>query len=175
MWTWEQNVQQERAQLNNMSKQLFLDTETTGLNYKTDTIRQLGYIYRVGGKVVKQADITKNIYATFIKDLDGMVDKYNKKDKIYLIAYNAKFDAEFLRKMFEDNKNLFYGSYFYCPEICVMQMAAFKFMRKDIHPENFKLSTICRHLGVKVNDDKLHDALYDATITKNLYNKLLKV
>jgi DNA polymerase-3 subunit epsilon len=55
-----------------------------------------------------------------------------------------------------------------------MQIAAFKYMRKNMRPENFKLSTVCRDFGLRVDEDRLHDGMYDITLTKNLYNKLLK-
>jgi DNA polymerase-3 subunit epsilon len=157
-----------------MSKQLFIDLETTGLDHKTDTITQLAYIYRENGKIKKQGNYKTNIYKNFITDLDKMVDKFKKDDKLYFIAYNANFDSDFIRTLFLKNKNNFYGSYFYSPAICVMQMVASKFMRKHMRLENFKLGTVCKALGIKVVENNLHDAEYDIKVTKNLYNKLLK-
>jgi DNA polymerase-3 subunit epsilon len=156
-------------------KQIFIDLETTGLNPKQDKIKQLAYIYRVNGKIIKKGNFKNNIYKSFINDLDQFVNKYNKKDKIYLIAYNAKFDSEFLRQLFLNNGNEFFGSYFYNPEICVMNLAAYKLMQKKRHPENFKLSTLCKYFKIKVSEDNLHDALYDITLTKDLFNKLRKI
>lgn len=158
-----------------MRKELFIDIETSGLSAKDDSIVQLAYIYREGGKIKETGDLKgKDIYLQFLSFLDKCVDRYNKEDKIYFIAYNAVFDTEFVRNMFLQNKNEFFGSYFYSPPICVMLLAAFKYMRKGKRPENFKLGTVCRDFGMRVADDKLHDGMYDITLTKNLYNKLLK-
>lgn len=158
-----------------MRKEMFIDIETSGLDPNKDSIVQLAYIYREGGKVVSTGDLKgKDIYTRFTVALNSMVDKYNKEDKIYFIAYNAGFDNEFIRQMFLKNGDKYYGSYFHSPHICVMQLAAFKFMRKNKRPDSFKLGEVCRYFNMKVADAKLHDGMYDITLTKNLYNKLIK-
>ncbi len=154
---------------------MFIDIETTGLDPKGDSIVQLAYIYRVNGKLRGSGDFKgEGIYKRFVADLEKYVDRYNKEDKIQFIAYNAQFDSEFVRNMFLQNKNDFYGSYFWSPPICVMLLAAFKYMRKGKRPENFKLGTVCKDFKIKVKDESLHDAAYDILLTKQLYNKLLK-
>ena len=158
-----------------MRKELFIDIETTGLNPEKDSIEQLAYIYREGGKIISTQDLKgDNIYPHFVGNLNEIVDRFNKEDKMYFIAYNAGFDNQFVRNMFLQNDDKYFGSYFYSPHICVMQLAAFKFMRKGIRPDSFKLGDVCKYFKLKVDDNKLHDGLYDITLTKNLYNKLLK-
>lgn len=158
-----------------MRKEMFIDIETSGLDPQKDSIVQLALIYREGSKIVDTQDLKgSNIYERFTVILDGLVDKYNKEDKIYFIAYNAGFDNSFIREMFLRNKNNYFGSYFFSPHIDVMQLAAFKFMRKNERPASFKLGDVCRYFNMKVSDDKLHDGMYDITLTKNLYNKLVK-
>lgn len=154
---------------------MFIDIETSGLDPKIDSIVQLAYIYKEGGNIVKTGDLKgQDIYTKFTTDLNTLVDKYNKEDKMYFIAYNAGFDNEFVRNLFLKNNDKFFGSYFYSPHICVMQLAAYKFMRKGKRPESFKLSDVCKYFGIKVVEDKLHDGMYDITLTKKLYNKLVK-
>jgi len=155
---------------------MFIDIETNqSLDPKTGSIVQLAYIYRVGGKIKGRGDFKgKDIYSRFLADLDKYVDRYNKDDKMYFIAHNAQFDSEFIRNMFLQNKNEFYGAYFYNPPICTMLLAAYKCMKKNKRPENFKLGTLCRTFNIKVKEDKLHDAAYDIDLTKQLYNKLAK-
>lgn len=158
-----------------MRKEIFLDLETNqSLDPLTGTITEIGIIYRVDGKVKKELFIDRDIYNNLIKFLDSVINKFDPKDKAYFIAYNAKFDNDFIRQLFLKNKNDFIGSYFYNPVIDVMQLAAHKFMRKNIRPDNFKLGVVCKYFGIKVNDNKLHNALYDIQKTKELYNKLLK-
>jgi DNA polymerase III subunit epsilon len=156
-------------------KEIFLDLETNmSLNYKTGTITEIGIVYRVGGKIVKRLEIKKDIYKALLKFLDSIINKYDKEDKAYFIAYNATFDTNFIRELFLKNGNVFYGSYFRNPSICVMQMAAAHFKGKKDRPENFKLSTVCKFMGIRVIESELHGALYDISITKDLYNKLKK-
>lgn len=154
---------------------MFIDVETTGLDPVNDNITQLAYIYRVGGRIRGRGNFKgDDIYQRFLADLNKYVDQYNKEDKIYFIAQNAQFDSQFIRNMFMRNDNQFYGSYFFNPPICTMLLAAYKYMRKNKRPENFKLSTLCREFKIKINEDSLHDAEYDVSITKDLYNKLVK-
>lgn len=164
-----------------MRKELFIDIETNdSLDSKTGVITQIGYIYRVDGKLKEEKNINnhdnhnRNLYRTFTSCLDKMVNKYNKDDKLYFIAYNARFDNDFIREMFLQNNDKYFGSYFYSPYLCIMNLAAFKYQRKGRRPENFKLGTVCKDMGIKVDDTKLHDALYDIKLSKELYNKLIK-
>ena len=154
-------------------KQLFIDIETTGLDANA-SIREIGLVYYENKKKKWELDIKKNIYSTLISTLDGIVDKYNKNDKIWFIGYNAKFDADFIRRMFDQHKNVYFGSYFYVPYVDIMNLAAYKFMRNNKRLENFKLSTVCKYFKIPIKESSLHTALYDAKITYQLYQKLLK-
>lgn len=158
------------VQLDKMVKQLFIDVETT----PTGKIRQIGYIYTFEGKIISTGDIKSgNIYERFITALDKMVDKFNPKDKLYFMAYNASFDTEHVRRMFKDNNNNYYASYFHVPSVDVMQVAAIYLMGKRGQPENFKLGTVAKFMGVEVVNSKLHDGLYDIQITHKLYKILV--
>lgn len=158
-----------------MRKEIFLDLETNqSLDPTTGTITQIGIVYRIDGKIKKELFINNNIYKSLITFLDSVINKFKPEDKAYFIAYNSKFDEEFIRQLFIRNGNKFYGSYFYNPSIDVMQIAAYKLMLKNKHPENFKLGTICKYFNIRIDDSKLHNALYDIQKTKELYNKLRK-
>ena len=70
-----------------MRKELFIDIETNdSLDSKTGVITQIGYIYRVNGKLKEEKKINnhdnhnRNLYKTFKSCLDKMVDKYNVSD-----------------------------------------------------------------------------------------------
>jgi len=160
----------------------FIDLETTGLDPKTKKIWQIAGCIRNNGKIVKKFNYIdkkseENLYHKFIAALDEGVNKFDKDDKMFFVAYNAPFDGSFIRRMFETNGNKFIGSYFYNPYTCLMQMASRYFMKnpKKKRPENFKLGTVCRYFGIKVIDFKLHDGNYDIEISRKLYNKLNKL
>lgn len=159
-----------------MRKEAFIDLETNdSLDPKTGTITQLSIIYRVNGKIKEKKNFKENIYENLIAFLNTCVNRFDKNDKMQFIAYNAKFDTDFVRELFEKNGNKWYGSYFYTPSIDVMQMAAFVFYISNKRPENFKLATVCKYYGFKVDDTKLHDSLYDIELTKDLFNRLKKI
>ena len=107
--------------------------------------------------------------------LDKYVDRFNKKDKFFLVGYNnASFDNQFLRKFFEDNGDKYFGSWFWSNSIDVMVLASAYLATRRPDMENFKLSTVAKTLGVNVDDELLHNALYDIRLTKAVFDIVTK-
>jgi len=115
----------------------------------------------------------QSVYEEFITLLSSRVNRYNKQDKMFFIAYNANFDMEHLRAWFKKAGDNYFGSYFFFPDICVMRLAQCKLLKKRHELPDFKLHTVARALGVEVDDSKLHDALYDIKITMEIWNKVM--
>lgn len=157
-------------------KQFFIDIETNqSLDPKTGEITQLAGIIKHNGIQIETINFKSNIYNNLISTLDKHINRFDPKDKFHFIAYNAKFDSEFIRELFNKNKNKFYGSYFYQVPVDVLNLVAYKFMLRKKDIENMKLSTVARELGLKVDEKRLHDALYDVTLTNRLYKILIKL
>lgn len=117
----------------------------------------------------------KDGFKKFIAWMDKHVDKYQPEDKFYQVGYNIhKFDADFLRSWFAMNKHSYYGSYFWNPPIDVMLIAAFAAIGQRQNLPNFKLVTVAKSIGIIVEDDKLHDAMYDTKITAEMFFMLLE-
>ena len=117
----------------------------------------------------------REVFQKFIKFLNKYVDQYNKVDKITLAGYNnTHFDNDFLRQWFIDNNNNYFGSYFWCNTIDVMPEATRYFIHYRPALLNFKLGTVAKALGIELDDNKLHDGLYDIKLTLNIFKKLLK-
>lgn len=105
--------------------------------------------------------------------LDRYIDRFNKTDKFYLVGYNnAHFDNDFLRGFFLQNGDKYFGSYFWAN--CFDCMVLATPYLADIQPsmENFKQGTVAKALGIQVDDDKLHDALYDIKVCAEIYDKV---
>lgn len=103
--------------------------------------------------------------------LGRYVDKFNKKDKFFLVGYNnAAFDNQFLRGFFLQNGDTYFGSWFWANSIDVMVLASAYLMNRRTEMENFKLSTVAKFLGVSVSDESLHNALYDIRLTRAIYD-----
>lgn len=181
-------------------KLLFFDLETTGTNPGRNGIHQISGQIVIDGKHVQDFDfhvrpnpkaviedaalnvggVTREqvlayppmgqVYKEFVAMLDKYVDKYNKKDKFFLVGYNnAAFDNQFLRGFFLQNGDNYFGSYFGSNSIDVMVLASAYIADRRADMENFKLSTVAKFLGVSVSDDSLHNALYDIELTRAVY------
>jgi DNA polymerase-3 subunit epsilon len=111
-------------------------------------------------------------YYSLIEMLSRHCDKFDKKDKLHFVAYNAKFDADFIRKFFEKNGDQFFGSWFWNPPICVMQAAAWMTMRVRGAMPNFKLETLCQCAELGWDEAQAHDASYDIAKTLELFRYL---
>lgn len=111
------------------------------------------------------------VYKQFTALLNKYVSKYDKKDKFFLAGYNnASFDNQFLRAWFLQNGDKYFGSYFWSNSIDVMVMATPFLAAYRPMMENFKQGTVAKALGIEVDDEKLHDALYDIKICRSIYD-----
>mgnify|MGYP001588688227 CR=1 FL=1 len=100
------------------------------------------------------------------------VNRYEKKDKLQFVAYNALFDSDFVRQWYEKNGDNYYGAFFFHPPICVMQAAAWFTQRvRGVFP-NFTLGTICKCAELGWDDEQAHDADYDVVKTIELFRYL---
>jgi len=102
--------------------------------------------------------------------LGKYVDKFNPKDKFTLVGFNNKgFDDNFFRAWFVQNFDNYFGSWFWSSSVDVMSMAAAETLDVRADMKNFKLVEVCRHFGIEVEDEKLHDANYDVRLTRELF------
>lgn len=181
-------------------KLLFFDLETTGTNPGRNGIHQISGSIVIDGKHVQDFDFhvqpnpkaviedaalqvggvtreqvlayppMEQVYKEFVAMLGKYVDKYDKKDKFFLVGYNnAAFDNQFLRGFFLQNGDNYFGSWFWSNSIDVMVLASAYLADRRADMENFKLSTVAKFLGVSVSDDSLHNALYDIELTRAVY------
>lgn len=113
------------------------------------------------------------VYEEFLLMLDKYVNKYDPRDKLYIVGYNIhSFDAQFLRDFFLRFDNKYFGSYFWNPPIDVMLISAYACIGQRHKLENFKLGTVATSLGISIDEDRLHDAMYDVEVTMDIFNKI---
>jgi len=109
-------------------------------------------------------------YEQILALLNTYVDQYNKRDKFFLIGYNnLHFDNDFFRAMFELHDNNYFGSYFFSGSMDVYALAAEYLAERRYRMRDFKQGTVAEELGIEVDDSKLHDALYDVGLTREIY------
>jgi DNA polymerase III subunit epsilon len=112
-------------------------------------------------------------YLSLVCVLNEYVDKFNKSDKFYFAGYNSNFDNNFVRAFFKQCEDNFFGSYFWSGTIDVMVLALDYFKgqtRKEM--DNFQLMTVAKQIGLDIDKEKAHDALYDIRVTRDIYYKL---
>ncbi|MFA5652107.1 MAG: 3'-5' exonuclease [Candidatus Paceibacterota bacterium] len=181
-------------------KLLFFDLETAGLSPTENGIHQISGCIEIDGvekecfdfkvapnpslKISDEALRVSNktreevvayppmdvVYKQFITLLSKYVDKFDKKDKFFLVGYNnASFDNQFLREWFSQNGDKYYGSWFWPNTLDVYILATQKFLNKRCELIDFKLKTVSKCAGIEVDESRLHDAIYDIELTRNLY------
>lgn len=182
-------------------KLLFFDLETTGTNPGRHGIHQISGQVVIDGEVKESFDFhvrpnpraaiedealavagvtreqiaqyppMEQVHGQFVAMLDRYVDRFDKKDKFYLVGYNnSAFDNNFLRGFFLQNGDNYFGSWFWSNTLDVMVLATIYLAGIRPTMENFKLSTVAATLGVNVDGDQLHDAMYDIELTKAVFD-----
>lgn len=113
-------------------------------------------------------------YRQLVGILSKYMNKFDKRDKMYLVGYNnAGFDNNFLRALFTQCGDKYFGSWFYpnCMDVYVMVTPFLMGVRNDM--ENFKLMTVARTMGIEIDENKLHDATYDIELTRDIFYRII--
>ncbi len=184
-------------------KLLFFDLETTGIKYWRNGIHQISGEIVIDGvsresfnfkvcphpkceideEALRVCGVSREqifsyppmheVYTQFIAMLAKYVDRYDKKDKFFLVGYNnASFDNYFLKAFFVQNGDNYFYSWFWINSIDVMVLASQHLMRKRHEMKDFKQETVARTLGIPIDAERLHDASYDIQLTKAIYYHL---
>lgn len=157
------------------------DLETTGVNYSSDKIIEIGAVKIVQGKLVETfsclvnpecpipPDATKvnNITDDDVKDAytikEVMPDFFKFCDGCVMVSYVIGFDFNFIDF---NARALGYTFTNKTDDAFVMAKTKLKGLK------NYKLTTVSKHLGVSL--DNAHRAVYDAIATAEVMVKLLE-
>ena len=180
-------------------KLFFADTETTGLDPLRNEAFQLAFIIEVDGKVVceknikmrpahpetadaKALEVTQKtleelaaypLRAQGFRELNATlakyVDRYDKNDKFVWIGQNPEFDVRFVRALFKEHGDNYFGSWFDSRPADLISLAVASKIKGIIKPENFKLGTLAAEFGIKFD---AHDALADVRVTREVWQRL---
>lgn len=152
--------------------------ETFNFNLKpfdTDIIEDKALeVTKLTREEIFQYEDPKDVFFKLTNILNKRCDKYNRRDKFFFVAYNARFDCDFLRTFFEKNGDNYFGSYFFFPPVDVVNAAIFNCIQDRHLLENFKLETVAKHFNVFDDNGEFHDAMKDIRVTKNLFIKFLE-
>lgn len=70
------------------------------------------------------------------------------------------------------NGDNYFGSWFWSDAIDVMVLAAQALMEQRPMMKDFKLRTVAEQLGIVIEEERLHDAMYDIYLTHEIYKRL---
>ena len=179
---------------------IFFDLETTGTNSKKHSIVQLSGLIEIKGEIVDSFDYSvrphqkaqieaealkvnnkteeqiqgfppmEDVHRAFVKKLAKYIDKYDSKDKAWLVGFNNRsFDDIFLRKFFELCGDKFFGSWFWQDSLDVLVLSSQYLLDRRTGMPSFKLKRVAKELGIVVDEKRLHDAVYDVELTREIY------
>lgn len=113
------------------------------------------------------------VLSQFTALMDKYIDRFDRADKAYLIGFNnSSFDDRFLRAWFELCHNRFFDAYFWTSSIDTMVLAAEYLKHRRPMMPSFKLHRVAMELGIDVDPNKRHEALYDALLTREVYRRV---
>ena len=163
-------------------RKLILDTETTGLNFDTDKIIEIGIVE------LKENILTQNYFHEYInpeKEIslsaqkvhgisnEFLIDKpgFSKIAQKFLdfinddiiIIHNAEFDLNFINK---ELQNCGFS------RINNTVIDTIKLAKKEFPGQAVNLDSLCRKLDVNNTRQSYHGALLDATLLSKVYLKL---
>lgn len=189
-------------------KILFLDTETTGLDFEQSAIIQIGAILddfdlkssvkmnikirphkgaviedgalKVNGTTREELGSPDRVEpSAAYKELMGVCGfphRVQPKDRVFLCGYNILgFDIPMLYKLAHRSGDQYPHGKFHWPGVDIAPLASFYLGMKRMELPNFKLMTVAKALGIPVDEEEAHDALYDIEITRKMYYKLAKL
>lgn len=183
-------------------KLLYFDVETTGLSpYKNDVI-QFSAIVEIDNVVkeefnvfIKPFDFTTveaqalAINNTELNDLytytppkrafleiEEFLGKYivrrDKNDKFTPVAYNGRFDLDFMSSFWKKNRSNFFGSWQNWQLLDPLALWRYYRLLHNVTTIDNKLATACEYFGIPL---KAHDAMEDIRATRRLHKTLCQI
>jgi DNA polymerase III epsilon subunit-like protein len=158
-----------------MSKIIFFDTETTGVN-NTDFLCQLAYktdneifckLYKPEIKIPAEASAVHHITNKMVSDKPSFKESsdfkkiknlFEDKNSV-VVAHNAKFDLAIMKKEDIDPKNV----------ICTLRVA--RALDKENKIPQHKLQFLRYFLDIEI-EATAHDALGDVLVLEKLFERL---
>lgn len=159
---------------------VILDIETTGLDYESDRIIEIGMIKVCGREIEDQYQnfiLCDKSIPQKISSMTGITLDMIKSDGIneqqairemkkfigdsVVVGYNVEFDIKFIEKMCE--RQCQDNFIFKCKDVL-------KMVKRKIYLDNYKLETVARACEVEIIS--LHRALEDCKLIYGINNKL---
>jgi hypothetical protein len=115
----------------------------------------------------------KTLTDLLAQDCDRFKKVKGLSDKHFLLSYNVTFDGNFIRSLFVRNGNNFFGSHFWQPPVCIMQMAAMELMLERDKLKGFRMVDVAEYLGVGAVPEGITGALADVMTARGIFYALM--
>jgi len=137
------------------------------MNFSTDIIDPQAM--RISGIDMKTLASYPDPRQTF-KNFKAFLSRVSGKNKMFFAGWNAKFDEEMIRGLFDKNgESKLYNQLFWTPSLDVMVLTL-DVVKDSRHTfENFKLTTVAKYFGVN-QDKKFHNAMVDVDSTMKIHS-----
>lgn len=177
-------------------KVFWFDCETSGLDSARHGIISLAYAVEIDGHIVGEGELRSNcegkaiedsalainhftrgnllghqppeqMYRDLAAEFSRWVDKFDRDDKFYAGGFNVGFDMGFLRQLWTDQKDSYFGSWFYAGTLDPLALIpAMKYMglMQDFTGGYSKLAQVAEYLGIDTTG--AHDAKSDLHMTR---------
>jgi len=180
-------------------KLFYADTETTGLDPVKNEVFQIAYIVEIDGKLVDEVEIKlrperpetaspealkvtgktleelssypprEEGFKKLIAGLEKHIDRFDRSDKFIWIGQNPDFDVRFVRRLFDEMGDKYYGSWFDPRPADLISLAVACKTKGLIDPPNFKLGSLAECFDIQF---EAHDALADVKATREVWKRL---
>jgi len=186
-----------------IQKLIYVDVETTGLDPTRNGIVQIAWIIEIDGEVATESSFIvhppdwaeieqealavhgiaesdfrqgvsyREIHDNLEADMALYVDRYERSDKFRLAGYNARFDFDFLKRLWEDCGDKYLGAWIQFGNFVDPFGAVPIWQLAGIIPPlpNLKLATVAGAFGVH-DVGGAHDALEDLHMTREVVNAM---
>lgn len=119
--------------------------------------------------------VEPNVAYKELMSVCGFPHRVRPHNRVFLCGYNILgFDIPMLYKLAHRSGDEYPHGKFHWPGIDVAPLVSFYLGMKRMSLPNFRLMTVAKALGIPVNEEEAHDALYDVEITRKIYYKLSK-
>ena len=165
-----------------MNRKLILDTETTGLDFHSDKIIEIGIIELIDGirtnnNFHKYINPQKSINYEAQK-IHGLTNEFLKEKQLFsdicnnflnfisddtLVIHNSNFDISFINKELKNCGKMKLKN----PVIDTISLAKMEFPGQSVN-----LDSLCRKLNITNTREGFHGALLDADLLCKVYLKL---
>lgn len=183
----------------------YLDTETVGLNPIKNGIIQISGIIEINGEVKEEFDFkcrtfpqdlineealkvngyTKEqidsfeepvaVYRKLVTILNKYVNRYDKKDKFYLLGQKIDFDNRFMEEWFKKCGDQYFYSYRHYGMVDLISLTTMMEVCGLYKGVNKKLETVAKEFGIDTSSLQLHNALNDIKVTREVFHKYCNI